>query len=270
MVRPATDAEIAAQTTNVAAASLAPLVSTETNVPATAKPLPKWIVAAAMCTSLAAPAHALTILTATPAGGLGGTVTYTADAAGSLDVITAPVYLGPLVSSAGVLWSTSLFAPFVPGTYATGTTALHTEIGGAREAEIVGLLEHAPTGTPAALAAIQAAIWTIEFQPPGAAVPPALVGQMTMPGVFLPGTHTPLGLEFSTTVDDAAFLADWEYDIDNVDSTWLPAPAGDLVTYQLSVAGESFAALDAVPAPGPLSVLGVGLLGLAWVRRRVG
>jgi hypothetical protein len=199
------------------------------------------------------------------------------------------VYIGPLnmqvtnestkVAIQQTVYCTDIFDDYISGGLYTVsptnlTGQLTAELGSATDAgikikQINALLSHAsPTNQPAG-AAIQAAIWEIENEP-------GVTGYSLATG------------KFTASVDSGnqpAFAADAATDLANVTGTtgdngiWQPTSGETLEEFVVAEgqgANQSFSFLALpsssfdVPAPEPasLSVLGLGVLGLAAIRRR--
>jgi MYXO-CTERM domain-containing protein len=199
------------------------------------------------------------------------------------------VYIGPLnlqvtnlstsQSQQQTVYCTDIFDDYSSGGLYTLsatnlTTQLAAELGSLTEAntkvnQINGLLSNAlPLDKPSG-AAIQAAVWEIENEP-------GVTGYSLTAGKFTASVDAG---------DQAAFAADATADLAAVSGTsgsngiWQPAagqPVYEFVAYPVGTSNQSFSFLSLsgggnnipLPEPASLSVLGLGVLGLAAVHRR--
>jgi hypothetical protein len=175
---------------------------------------------------------------------------------GTPEVPPVDVYVGPLNEdvtdiTTRVTSSEVLFCDYIFNEYSSGglySLTQTTEVDGSTTIgdEIIALLANAPQTTAADLAALQAAIWTVEN-----------------------------GKDFSIYGGDTAeFNTQLMTDIDSVSgsSPMWTAPTGDVLDQYTSVSGnnQNLVFLDPVPTSEPASILilGTTLVGVGLVRKR--
>ncbi len=197
------------------------------------------------------------------------------------------VYIGPLnmqvtnestlISIQQTVYCTDIFHEYAAGglytlsaTSLTGKlTAEYGSDGSIKAKQINALLSNAAPSDLPCDAAMQATIWEIENEP-------GVIGYSLTTGNFTSSTNS----------DEAAFAADAATDLANVSGTtgsngiWQPTaiPVYEFVPAAGQDANQSFGFLSLstpgtfgnipVPEPASLGVLGVGVLGLAAIRRR--
>jgi hypothetical protein len=186
-------------------------------------------------------------------------------------------YIGPLnmtvtdtatnSSIQQTLWCTDIFNDFqAGGLYTISQTDLASRIGTAKANQINALLANVTPVDAAQGAAAQAAIWEIENEP-------GLTGYQIDTGLFTTSVDSDAD-EFAS--DIATYLGNVS-GTDGTNGVWQPV-AGVPVTEYVPIDGpnQSFGFLNLsgggdippVPEPASLGILGLGILGVAAVRRK--